>query len=273
VAWGFRVLERMKPLRILILGGTGEASALADRLAGDARFAPVLSLAGRTVAPRLPEIPVRVGGFGGGAGLQAYLVETGVQALIVATHPYAVQMRRNAIEAVRALGIKLLLVERAGWVAGAGDDWTEVAGMAEAAAALGQTPRRVLLTVGRQDLAPFAVAPWHDYVIRSVDTPPQEVLPARAKIISARGPFGEAEERRLLRDEGIEVIVTKNSGGAATAGKLIAARALGVCVVMVARPPWPEVAGVCASRVADAAEAWGWLEALHRAQASTERGV
>jgi len=263
----------MGALKILILGGTGEASALADSLAHDARFAPTLSLAGRTRAPRLPAIPVRIGGFGGVEGLRDYLEAAAVQALIVATHPFAVQMRRHAIEAVRAQPMPLLLIERPSWQAGAGDDWTELASMEAAAAALGRPPRRVLLTVGRQDIAPFADAPWHDYVLRSVEPPPPESLPPKVKILTARGPFDAEAERRMLIEERIEVLVTKNSGGAATEGKLRAARALGLPVLMVARPPWPELDGLDACRAADVAGARRWLEALHHEPLSAERGV
>jgi precorrin-6A/cobalt-precorrin-6A reductase len=263
----------MPQLKILILGGTGEASALADLLALDSRFIPTLSLAGRTAAPRLPDIPWRSGGFGGVTGLTRYLVENGVQALIVATHPYAAQMRQNAVAAIRDVKIPLLMIERPAWQAAQGDDWAEVLDMPQAAAALGQTPRRVLLTIGRKDLAPFATAPWHDYVIRSVDAPPPESLPPRAKIITARGPFTQASDRQMLTGERIEVIVTKNSGGAATQSKLLAARELGIPVIMVARPAWPDVSGLNAGKTADAAGALRWLENLHHATVPAERGV
>jgi precorrin-6A/cobalt-precorrin-6A reductase len=263
----------MPPLKILILGGTGEASALADLLVDEKNFAPTLSLAGRTVAPRLPAIPWRSGGFGGATGLARYLVENGVQALIVATHPFAVQMRQNAVDAVRGVKIPLLMIERPAWQAAGGDHWTEVLDMTQAAVALGQMPRRVLLTIGRKDLAPFAAAPWHDYVIRSVDAPPPESLPPRAKIITARGPFTQASDRQMLTDERIEVIVTKNSGGAATQSKLLAARALELPVIMVARPAWPDMSGVDAGTAFDAPGALRWLEKIHRAASSAERGV
>jgi precorrin-6A/cobalt-precorrin-6A reductase len=263
----------MPPCNILILGGTGEAAALANLLAGDDRFNPVLSLAGRTIAPRLPPIPWRSGGFGGVQGLARYLVENHVQALIVATHPFAVQMRQNAIAAIRAVNIPVLMIERPAWQAGDGDRWIEVPDMTQAAAALGSVPRRVLLTIGRQDLAPFAAAPWHDYTIRSVDAPPPESLPPGAKIITARGPFTEAADRQMLNQARIEVIVTKNSGGTATEGKLHAARALGITVVMVARPPWPDTSGLDAGTAMDAPGAMCWLRQLHPPDSPAKRGV
>jgi precorrin-6A/cobalt-precorrin-6A reductase len=263
----------MPQLRILLLGGTGEASALAGLLAGDPHFAPVLSLAGRTMAPVLPAIPWRIGGFGGAAGIARYLQDHAIQVLVVATHPFATQIRQNAVAAARVTGTKLLMIERPAWGPETGDCWTEVADMDEATAALGPTPRRVLLTIGRKDLAPFAASPWHDYVIRSVDAPPPNMLPPRAKVITARGPFTLEDDRRLLHEEHIGVIVTKNSGGTATQSKLIAARDLRLPVIMVARPLWPDVTGLEAARVSDGASALRWLAACHGDASSAKRGV
>ncbi|HTJ89654.1 MAG TPA: cobalt-precorrin-6A reductase [Acidocella sp.] len=263
----------MPQLKFLVLGGTSDASALAGLLADDPRFDATLSLAGLTKAPVLPAIPCRIGGFGGAAGLARYLQDNAIQALVVATHPFAAQIRQNAVAAARATGTPLLLIERPAWDSQAGDRWIEVADMHQAAAALGPTARRVLLTIGRKDLAPFAAAPWHGYVIRSVDAPPPELLPPAAKIITARGPFTLEDDRLMLHEERIEVIVTKNSGGTATQSKLIAARELGLPVIMVARPPWPDVSGLEATRVSDAAGALRWLAARHEDASSAKRGV
>ena len=263
----------MPQLRILLLGGTGEASALAGLLADEPSFSAVLSLAGRTKAPVLPAIQCRIGGFGGAAGLARYLTDNAIQVLVVATHPFATQIRQNAVAAARMTGTTLLMIERPAWHRQTGDRWTEVLDMDQAAAALGPTPRRVLLTIGRKDLAPFAAAPWHEYVSRSVDAPPPETLPPHAKIITARGPFTLADDRRMLHEERIEVIVTKNSGGTATQSKLAAARELGLKVIMVARPPWPDMTGLDAARVSDALGARRWLEACHAGASSAKRGV
>jgi precorrin-6A/cobalt-precorrin-6A reductase len=264
----------MSPLKVLVLGGTSEASALAGLLTDDIRFSAVLSLAGRTAAPVLPPLPCRIGGFGGVAGLTQYISDHALQALVVATHPFATQIRHNAVAAAWGAKIPLLMIERPSWRAQEGDRWTEVADMVQAAAALGgPAPRRVLLTIGRKDLAPFAAAPWHHYVIRSVDAPPPELLPPSAKIITARGPFTLEGDQRMLHEERIEVIVTKNSGGTATQSKLVAARNLALPVVMVARPPWPDVTGLDAARVPDAAGALRWLEARHDAASAAKRGV
>jgi precorrin-6A/cobalt-precorrin-6A reductase len=238
---------------ILIIGGTSEATALAAALGGRA----MLSLAGRTRAPLLPDGPHRIGGFGGAAGLARFLKHDGFAVLVDATHPFAARISANALLAARAAGVALLAIRRPEWRPGAGDRWTEVADMAAAAAALGATPRRVFLTVGRQDLAPFAAAPWHHYLVRSVDPPDPAVLPPGAVAIAARGPFGIEEERRLLADHAIDLLVTKNSGAAATAAKLAAARALRLGVVMVARPALPE--GAPDAAVADVPAALAWL--------------
>lgn len=253
-------------MNVLILGGTTEASAIARALAGSARVRATLSLAGRTRAPVLPAIPSRRGGFGGVDGLVRYLRGHAVDALIDATHPFAARISANAVAAAALAPVPLLAVLRPAWTATPGDRWTEVADMAAAAAALGTAPRRVFLTVGQGDLAPFAAAPRHRYLIRSIELPDPASLPPGARCVAARGPFAEADERRLLRAEGIEVLVTKNSGGDATAAKLAAARALGVPVVMVARPPGP-----AAPTVPDAAGALAWLR--HRAASGWRRGV
>ena len=252
-------------MNVLILGGTTEASAIATALVGDPAIRAVLSLAGRTRAPALPAIPARRGGFGGVDGLARHLRDAAVDVLVDATHPFAQQVSRHARAAAEQAGVPLLAVVRPAWQPHAGDDWTEVPDMAAAAQSLGASPRRVFLTVGQQELAPFAMAPWHDYLIRSVEPPDPGALPARARCIAARGPFAEADERRLLERHAIEVLVTKNSGGSATAAKLAAARALGLPVVMVARP----AAAPDAMAVADAGQALAWL----RHRAAMPRGV
>jgi precorrin-6A/cobalt-precorrin-6A reductase len=241
-------------MNLLILGGTTEGAELAHALAGDRRWNATVSFAGRTLQPAPLPLPCRVGGFGGPAGLARYLTEHGIDLLIDATHPFAAQMTRNAAEAAGQTAIPLLRVSREPWRAETGDRWVEVADMREAAEALGPVRRRVLLTIGQKDLAPFAAAPWHDYLIRSVETPAH--IPPGSRTLAARGPFEEANERALLERERIEILVTKNSGGNATRPKLLAARALGIAVIMVARPPTPP----CLEQVATSAEALVWLE-------------
>jgi precorrin-6A/cobalt-precorrin-6A reductase len=249
-------------MRVLILGGTTEASAIARALAGDARFSPMLSLAGRTRAPAPPPIPWRSGGFGGADGLAAHLRQHRVQALIDATHPFAARMKANAAQAAAIAGVPRIAVLRPPWQQQPGDDWTRVDTMQAAFAALGPAPRRVFLAIGRQELSSFG--PPHAYLIRSIDPPAH--LPPGATAITARGPFDEAAERALLHAHRIEVLVTKNAGGDATFAKLAAARNLRLPVVMVARPapPEPPIA-------TDATGVLDWL--AHQAGLPDRRGV
>jgi precorrin-6A/cobalt-precorrin-6A reductase len=226
---------------ILILGGTAEARALAGKLAGDPRFALELSLAGRTRAPAEQPVPVRVGGFGGAEGLATYLRQKGISILIDATHPHAAQISRNAAKAAEISGVPLVALRRSAWQRQPGDRWIEVASVADAVNALGDVPRKVFLTLGRQELLPFEAAPRHHYLIRSVDPVEPPLSVPNAVYLTARGPFEQADEARLLRDHGIEAIVAKNSGGPASYGKIAAARKLGIDVVLIRRPDLPEV--------------------------------
>ncbi len=239
---------------MLILGGTAEASGLARLLVGEDWVAPVLSLAGRTAAPVLPPIPSRIGGFGGADGLAAYLRAEAIDRLIDATHPFAHRISINAEHAAAMAQVPRLVLRRPPWRPEPGDDWQPVPSVAVAASALGEAPRRVFLTIGRQDLLPFRAAPHHFYLIRSVDPPDAALLPTRATILTGRGPFPEAAERALMEHHGIDVLVTKNSGGAD--GKLRSARALGLPVIMVDRKPPPP-----GETVAEPEAALDWLRA------------
>jgi precorrin-6A/cobalt-precorrin-6A reductase len=250
--------------KLLILGGSAEGMALARALAGDARYDAMLSLAGCTEHPAPSPIPVRRGGFGGAEGLARALADSGVDVLIDATHPFAAEMKQNAVRAAKRAGVKLLAIRRPAWEPREGDRWISVTTMKEAAGVLGKTPKRVLLTTGRKELAPFARAPQHFYVLRSVEAPLREALPPRVEVITARGPFALADELRLLRNKSIDILVTKNSGGTATAAKLEAARTLSLPVVMVRRP---KVSDAPAS-VSTVAEALDWLERGHRVTSS-----
>jgi precorrin-6A/cobalt-precorrin-6A reductase len=226
-------------LKLLILGGTSEAGALAERLAGDTRFDAMLSLAGRTAAPRRAPIPMRVGGFGGAEGLARHLGQTNVDVLIDATHPFAEQISANAARASEIAAVDLIVLARPAWQPVAGDQWAVVADLTAAAAALPDVPERVFLTVGRQSLAPFAAKPQHTYVIRVIDPPEIPAAMTRREIIVGRGPFALDAETELLCMHRIGRLVTKNSGGKATSAKLAAARALKLPVIMVQRPQHP----------------------------------
>ncbi|MFC5952645.1 cobalt-precorrin-6A reductase [Pseudonocardia lutea] len=233
------------PRRVLILGGTSDGRALAELLHPASRrcgatgcaISVVSSLAGRVRSPRLPPGEVRIGGFGGVAGLVAYLRDEAVTHVVDATHPFAAGMTANAAAACARADVPLTILRRPGWTERPGDRWHRVASLAEAAGLLPRLGARVFLTTGRQDLAAFAdLDLW--FLVRSVD-PPDPPVPRRMRSLLARGPFTVEGETALLREQAIDVLVTKDSGGADTAAKLEAARAVGVPVVMVDRPPLP----------------------------------
>jgi len=253
-------------MKILILGGTTEARALAGALAGRDDLFVTLSLAGRTANPLPQPVPVRSGGFGGVDGLERYLREERIDALIDATHPYAATISANAAHAAAATGVKLLALSRPPWTRTEGDHWLEVASVAEAVAALGSVPRRVFLALGRKEIEPFATAPEHVYLVRSVD-PVDPPLPVpHAIYLTARGPFSETDDRALLERHRIDVVVAKNSGGAASYGKIAAARVLHLPVILLQRPALPDVEAV---ETVD--EVVAWLD--HPSTSAATRGV
>jgi precorrin-6A/cobalt-precorrin-6A reductase len=229
-------------VKVLVLGGTTEARRLAERV-------PVTSsLAGRVADPRLPPGPTRVGGFGGVDGLVDYLRTERVERVVDATHPFAATMTAHAVEACARLGVPLLVLRRPGWRAAPGDRWARVASPdAAARAATG----RVLLTTGRLSLPTFDQADaW--FLVRTVDPP--AALPPRAELLLARGPFTVGDEVALMRRHRISQVVTKDSGGDATAAKLVAARHLGIPVILVDRPALPT--GVRMAATVDQAVDW-----------------
>jgi len=230
----------MNGKRILILGGTSEAMALARALSARPEIDAVLSLAGRTGHPVLPPIAHRIGGFGGVEGLVAYLKDNAVAAMIDATHPFAAQMSQHAAQACARLGVPRLTFTRKPWTPAPDDRWIEVPDIEAAVDALGETPAHVFLTVGRLSLGAFKRAPQHSYIARSIDQPDASELPPHCRVLLARPPFALADERALMQAERFDFLCTKNSGGAATEGKLLAARELGVHVIMVERPPAPQ---------------------------------
>ena len=212
-------------MRILILGGTGEARELAAALV-TAGADVVSSLAGRVSRPRLPDGPVRVGGFGGAAGLAAFLRDDGITHVVDATHPFAGTISANAAQAAAEAGLPRLVLCRPAWEAE--PSWEVVAGIDEAAEAVARWPGEcVFLTTGRRDLDAFAADDRHQFLVRTVD-PPDGPVPQRMKLILDRGPYKVQSESALMREHGIGLLVTKNSGGPMTAAKLTAARELGV---------------------------------------------
>lgn len=228
---------------VLLLGGTTEARELAAVLATRSGVRVTSSLAGRVSRPGALEGDVRIGGFGGAEGLSAWLREQEVDAVVDATHPFAAGITANAARAAAVTGRPLVVLRRPGWRPGPGDRWHQVASLEAAAELLPSLGRRVFLTTGRLGLAAFAHLAALHFVVRSVE-PPEPPMPPDVELVLARGPFTVADELALLREHRVDVVVTKDSGGAATAAKLTAARELGLPVVVVRRPPLPEGAAV-----------------------------
>ncbi|WP_328752091.1 cobalt-precorrin-6A reductase [Streptomyces sp. NBC_00285] len=239
---------------VLILGGTTEARELAAQLAARPGTRVTTSLAGRVTRPGAIAGEVRIGGFGGAQGLAEWLRHEHVDALVDATHPFARTITAHAAQAAEATGLPSVVLRRPGWRPGPKDRWHPVGSLDEAARALPGLGRRVFLTTGRMELAAFAHLTGLHFLVRSVE-PPEPPMPPHTEVLLARGPFTVADESRLLREHCIDVLVTKDSGGAATSAKLTAARELALPVVVVRRPPLPD--GTTA--VPDVAAAVQWL--------------
>ncbi len=221
----------------------------------------VYSLAGRTNTPARAALPTRIGGFGGVAGLAEWLAENRITHVIDATHPFAAQMSRNAIDACAATDLPLVALQRPEWQPEPGDRWTRLPDIAAAVAHLPETPARVFLAIGRQTLAPFAARPEHHYLLRLVD-PPEGPLPLpQAEVVVDRGPFTVAGDTALLQRFRADLIVAKNAGGRGASAKIAAARGLGLPILMIDRPALPD-----RPTVATPAEALDWLH-------GTDRGV
>ena len=248
--------------RLLILGGTGDAAELAVRASQIADIEVISSLAGCTQQPLTPKTgTVRIGGFGGAAGLAQFLLVSAalgedrpIDLLIDATHPFAAQISANAAAAAAECNVPHLMLVRPAWQMVKGDRWIEVASHSEGATALSGQSQRVFLTIGRQELAAFAGLESIWFLMRAIDPPALNTPIPNGKLLLDRGPFSLENERKLLLEYHIDTIVSKNSGGAATYAKIIVARELGIPVVMVQRPPIPDV-----EQVADVSGAISWL--------------
>jgi precorrin-6A/cobalt-precorrin-6A reductase len=247
------MIDKMK--RLLILGGTGDAVKLAVQTVSLPGLETITSLAGRTSEPGTVASETRVGGFGGEAGLVEYLRSNAIDLLIDATHPFAAQISWNATHAASTVGIPSLMFVRPAWVRDRQDDWIEVESIDRAVAAIPTTAERIFLTIGRQQLAPFATLTNRWFLMRSIDPPAIDMPLPLGKMLLDRGPFSLEQERQLLKDYQIDTIVSKNSGGDATSAKIIAARELGLLVVMVQRPMMP-----AGERVEHVGAAIDWLQ-------------
>jgi precorrin-6A/cobalt-precorrin-6A reductase len=238
-------------VKVLLLGGTGEARALASALADEPGVHVVSSLAGRTTDAWLPVGEVRQGGFGGTDGLIRWLRDEAVDAVVDATHPFAATMTEHAVAAAREVDVPLVVLRRPGWTAAPGDVWHWAESADAAARMLPSLGSRAFLTIGRQGLEAFARTDvWT--LARCVDAP--EPQPMWCELILDRGPYDLEGERALMRQHQIDVLVTKDSGGPQTSAKLAAARELAVPVVVIRRPPLP--AGVETVDSVDRAVEW-----------------
>ena len=245
--------------RVLILGGTTEARNLAEHLVGRADIDVVTSLAGRVASPRMPAGQVRIGGFAGSTGLTQWIRAHGIRAVIDATHPFAATMSWNAAAAAAASYVPLLVLRRTAWAPSQGDQWCEATSLEHAALMLPELGRRHFLTIGRQGVSSFAYVTGAWFLVRCIEAP-DEPTPPLMELLLGRGPYRLETEIALMRGHRVETVITKNSGGQATAAKLIAARELGLPVVMVQRPTTP--GGV--PEVADVQGALEWVDAQIR---------
>jgi precorrin-6A/cobalt-precorrin-6A reductase len=211
----------------------------------------ISSLAGRVPDPALPVGEVRIGGFGGVEGMRRWLVDSKVDAVVDATHPYAATITAHAATVCDELGLPHLVLARPAWPPG---DAIVVGSDVEAAKTVAaEQYSRVFLTTGRSGTVAFAdVDAW--FLIRAVTAPDVDTLPRHHQLLLSRGPYHYDDELALLRDHRIDALVTKNSGGQMTRPKLDAAAALGIAVVMVDRPPLP--LGVATVATVDDAAAW-----------------
>jgi precorrin-6A/cobalt-precorrin-6A reductase len=242
-------------VRVLLLGGTGEARRLAGATLGWPQLELVTSLAGRVKDPLLPAGEVRIGGFGGSSGLAGWLRAQQVRAVVDATHPFASAITAQAAAAAGELELPFVVLRRPGWQPGPGDVWHWADSMDAAARLLPELGSRAFLTVGRTGLAAFGALDRMWFLVRTIDAAP--ALPANCEVLLDRGPFTVDGELELLRRHRIDVLVSKDSGGDMTAAKLVAARRLGVPAVLVRRPALPEVPVVHTEE-----DALAWLRAL-----------
>ena len=242
--------------KILVLGGTRDAVSLAIELSAVEGVRVIYSLAGVTREPIVPTCEVRTGGFGGVQGLQRYLEDARIDAVLDATHPYAARMAMHAAQACGMAQISRLKYLRPAWEPGEADKWTQVASAEEALPHLAAA-RRIFLTIGVRELEPFAGLSNAWFLIRFINSPDRPLMLPRHEVLIDRGPFSLDGEMNLMSRYNIDALVTKNSGGQLVTAKLTAARRLGIPVLMINRPPAP--AGPLVSL---AAEVLTWGEGL-----------
>ena len=241
-------------MRALILGGTGDANQLAAQIAR-AKIDAIYSYAGRTQIPLGHDVPTRIGGFGSVRGLADFIREARITHVIDATHPFAAEMSRHAVDACAMTNTALIALERAPWTQVPGDRWIEVRDLDAAMVALPEHRAHVFLAIGRQHIAPFAAKPQHAYTLRFVDASGEALPLPDAEIVVSRGPFTRDGDLELMRRRNIEWLVARNSGGTGARAKIDAARELNLPVIMIARPDLPD-----RTRAESADEVMAWLD-------------
>lgn len=253
-------------MRVLLLGGTTEASELARRFAGDERFEVTLSFAGRTANPLALPVRTRSGGFGGIEGLASYIARESIELVVDATHPFAAQISMNAINACARTGTPLITLERMPWAQVPGDTWLHFADVTSAVAALPPEPLRVFSGLGRLSLEALRAAPQHHWVIRVIDPIAEPLGLSHATVVTARGPFKLGDDLALFNAHRIDAVLAKNSGGTAAYAKIEAANELGLPVYIIDRPMITERPVV---RSVDEA----WVQLVAHYPSLTKRGV
>lgn len=240
---------------LLLLAGSGEARDVAADLADrpDWQVTASLLFPERTTGP-LP-VPTRLGRFGGEDGLMKYLVAEQVDAVLDATHPFAYQISAHAARVCARLALPCAQVLRPPWVPGPHDNWTEVRDEAAVAAFI-RPEQRVFTTTGRATLDRLVSQSPARFFVRQLETRDDHPYP-NVRYVTGLGPFSVSQERDTLRDLKIDVLVCKNSGGAPSYTKLEAARQLGLPVILIARPPQPDV-----PNLESVSAALQWVDAL-----------
>ncbi|MEJ8476289.1 cobalt-precorrin-6A reductase [Roseibium algae] len=226
--------------KILLLAGTFEARQIADRLPQLLSDSEITASFSGAVSD-LPEMAVstHVGGFGGIKGLSAYLIQNRIDLVIDATHPFAAQMSHHAASACKTTGTALIRFDRPRWEPVAGDTWVNAADIEETVKLL-PLKARVFLAIGRKEIAAFFARQDLWALVRMIE-PPATSLPDGWHLELARPSLSAAKELSLMREHRITHVVSKNSGGAQSYGKIEAARELGVPVIIVSRPPTADV--------------------------------
>jgi len=242
--------------RILLLAGTAEARSIASELAQMSGIEAFASLAGATQRPERLDLPTRIGGFGGVAPMIDWVTAEKIDAILDATHPFAAQISQNARLVAQKCGLPYLQVMRPAWRPQTGDKWHEMPDMASAAQAL-LSGQRVFLATGRTTLDAFKSRSDCWFLARVIDATQSEFPLQNGHFTRGRPPFSVADEVAVFREAGIDILITKNAGGANSKSKLIAARELGLPVLMIARP------AIEPSRIVETvADAMTWVKGL-----------